>query len=83
LLVHAQMDVSIPLPVPLKQWMPDRILIDNEPASGIYRHNSKVLWLLLAKGTHAIEIKGRVGHLEQLQIAFPLKPHLFFKIFEH
>ena len=75
LLVHTQEDVSIPLPVPIKQWMPDNILIDGEPASGLFRQNSSMLWLSLAGGSHFVEINGRVAHLNQLQISFPLKPH--------
>ncbi|MCK5648124.1 MAG: hypothetical protein KAI22_04525, partial [Gammaproteobacteria bacterium] len=75
LLVHTQEDVSIPLPVPLKQWQPDNILIDGEYASGLFRQNNPVLWLFLARGSHSVEISGRVEHLQQLQISFPLKPH--------
>lgn len=75
LLVHALEDVSIPLPVPLKQWMPSSILLDDKPASGLFRHDSRQLWLFLAKGSHSVEINGRVDYLNQLQISFPLKPH--------
>ena len=75
LLVHALEDVSIPLPVPVKQWMPANILLDGEPASGLFRQNSPQLWLFLAKGSHSVEINGRVDYLSQLQISFPLKPH--------
>lgn len=75
LLVHTQEDVSIPLPVPLKQWMPDTILIDGENASGVFRQKNPVLWLFLSRGSHSVEINGRVEHLNQLQMSFPLKPH--------
>ncbi|MCW8931214.1 MAG: hypothetical protein OQL19_13355 [Gammaproteobacteria bacterium] len=77
--VHAQSDVSIPLPVPLKQWMPNRILIDGESTTSVFRKepqkNNSQLWLFLKKGSHLVEIIGRVEHINQLQISLPLKPH--------
>ncbi len=72
--VHALEDISIPLPVPLKQWTPSAVSIDEQPTSGMFRKDS-MLWLQVSKGSHLIKISGRVDYLNQLQIAFPVKPH--------
>ena len=75
LLVHAQQDVSIPLPIPIKQWLPHSILIDDQAAQGLFRQNTPVLWMFIKKGSHSIEIDGKIDYLDHLQISFPLKPH--------
>ena len=74
--VHALEAVSIPLPVPIKQWMPNQIVVDGDVASASFRNNDpSQLWLFLTKGSHLIEIGGQVEYINQLQISFPLKPH--------
>ncbi|MBE9527439.1 MAG: hypothetical protein IME94_10775 [Proteobacteria bacterium] len=78
LLVHAQEDVSIPLPILINQWNPEHISINDSPVSGIFRksrNKNHQLWLFVPKGSHSIKISGRVNYLSQLQISFPLKPH--------
>lgn len=73
--IHSEEDVLLPLPIPIKQWIPSRIEIDNKQASGLVRHNDSSLWLHSNKGSHTVNIKGKVSHLNQLQFDFPLKPH--------
>jgi len=73
--LHAQEDVLLPLPVPIKQWLPEIISIDGKRATGLIRKDNSTLWLRVNKGLHRLKISGRVDHLNQLQFSFPLKPH--------
>lgn len=73
--VHAQQSVLIPLPLPIKQWSPARIMVNEKTASALIRRNDDTLWLQTEKGTHSVNITGRVDYLNQLQFVFPLKPH--------
>lgn len=71
---HAQEDLLIPLPLPIKQWTPGAIKIDGKPATALFRKEG-TLWLQLNRGSHRIDIDGRVNHLNQLQFSLPLKPY--------
>ncbi|VAW61809.1 hypothetical protein MNBD_GAMMA10-2199 [hydrothermal vent metagenome] len=73
--IHAQRDTLLPLPVPIKQWIPEKISINGETTSGLIRKDDSTLWLHSPEGTHRISITGRVAHLSLLQFSFPLKPH--------
>lgn len=73
--IHAEEDVLLPLPIPVKQWIPGKIRVDDKEATGLIRKNNSVLWLHTVKGSHFVTISGRVTHLNQLQFSFPLKPH--------
>ncbi len=73
--IHAQEDVLVPLPVPIKQWSPSRISVDAKQTAKLYRTNDSTLWLYLSKGAHSVKLNGRVDALNQLQFSFPLKPH--------
>lgn len=73
--IHSDEDVLLPLPIPIKQWIPTKIYIDGKHATGLVRYNDSSLWLHHSKGSHTIKISGQVTHLNQLQFNFPLKPH--------
>lgn len=73
--LHAAENVLLPLPIPIKQWMPGKITVNGKNTSGLVRKNDSTLWLHSVKGTHVVKISGRVDHLNQLQFSFPLKPH--------
>lgn len=73
--VHAQEKTLIPLPVPIKQWMPDSISVDGKTASALIRRDESTLWIQVEQGTHRVILSGRAGFLNQLQFVFPLKPH--------
>ncbi len=73
--IHAQENILLPLPVPIKQWIPGKISIDGKNTSGLIRKDDSTLWLHSTKGTHRVTISGRVEHINQLQFSFPLKPH--------
>lgn len=72
--VHAQENLLIPLPLPIKQWTPEKIKIDGKTVNTLIRID-ETLWLQLNKGSHRININGRVDYLSQLQFSLPLKPH--------
>lgn len=73
--IHAEEDVLLPLPIPVKQWIPSKIDVDGKQTSGLVRHNKNNLWLHSKKGTHTVNVTGTVRHLNQLQFDFPLKPY--------
>lgn len=73
--IHSDEDVLLPLPIPIKQWIPAKIHVDGKEATGLVRYNDSSLWLHHSKGSHTINISGQVTHLNQLQFNFPLKPH--------
>lgn len=73
--IHSEEDVVLPLPIPIQQWIPSTIKVDNKDTVGLIRHNTESLWLFNSKGSHTVSIRGKVDHLNQLQFNFPLKPH--------
>ncbi len=73
--VHAQENIIIPLPIPVKQWMPSEITIDNKKVSGLIRRKNETLWLNIDKGTHEVMVKGDNLFINELSFIFPLKPH--------
>jgi len=73
--VHAQEKTLIPLPIPIKQWMPDNISVNEKPAKGLIRRDESTLWIQVGRGTHQVILSGRAAFLNQLQFVFPLKPH--------
>lgn len=73
--IHSEEDVLLPLPVPIRQWIPSKVTVDGKDTSGLIRHNDSSLWIHNVKGSHTVNIRGTVNHLNQLQFDFPLKPH--------
>jgi len=73
--VHAHTDLLMPLPVPIKQWMPTKITIDGQQTTGLIRKNNSTLWLHNKQGSHLVKISGRVDYLNQLKFDFLLRPH--------
>ena len=74
-IVDSYQDVAIPLPGHAKQWLPQKIYIDNKPAQGLYRNDDEQLWMFVPAGHHKINTKGILPQRYTLQIALPLKPH--------
>lgn len=72
--VHAAADTSVPLPGSLKSWVPEQVLIDNQPAQGLLRDQEGVLWVQLAKGTHAVTLLGTAPPVNSFQIPLPMRP---------
>ena len=73
--VHVQQAVSLPLPAQIEQWLPNRVLVDGEPAQALYRSRDGKLWIALEKGKHTLKMSGVVPLLNKFFIPLPLKPH--------
>jgi hypothetical protein len=72
--VDTQVDTAIPLPSHVKHWLPQQVMVDNAPATGLFRtHNG--LWALIPAGNHTVTLAGRIRKQNTLQLPFPLKPH--------
>jgi len=72
--LHAQEAVSIPLPIPIKQWQPNRIELNEQPQDNVFRQKD-TLWINIPKGSHDLHLIGRVDYLNELSLGFPLQPH--------
>ncbi|HSU40956.1 MAG TPA: hypothetical protein VLJ38_15365, partial [Polyangiaceae bacterium] len=66
---------AVPLPGDAAQWLPERVLVDGNPAQGLLRSDDGQLWLRLEPGVHDVSVEGALPSRESLQIALPLKPH--------
>lgn len=73
--VEVSATTAVPLPGGAAQWLPERVLVDGEPAQGLLRSADGALWLRLSPGAHDVIVDGALPARESLQIALPLKPH--------
>ena len=78
--IHTLAAVAVPLPGTAKQWLPQQVIVDGEPAAGLLRQEDGQLWLNLTPGIHQIQFAGTLPRHQTLQLALPLKPH-FVDIF--
>ena len=74
LLIQASATTAVPLPGGAEQWLPERVIVDGQPAQGLSRSNGQ-LWLRVSAGTHDVSVEGALPNRESVQIALPLKPH--------
>ena len=56
--VDAAAVTAIPLPGAADQWLPERVLLDGEPARALQRSNDGTLWLALSPGKHQVLMEG-------------------------
>ncbi|HYP99620.1 MAG TPA: hypothetical protein VER96_13190 [Polyangiaceae bacterium] len=75
LAIEASATTAVPLPGGAAQWLPERVLLDGNPAQGLLRSDDGALWLRLSPGAHDVIVEGALPARESLQIALPLKPH--------
>ncbi|NIO03523.1 MAG: hypothetical protein GTN74_02615 [Proteobacteria bacterium] len=73
--VHAYADVGVPLPGRLQQWLPHIVLLNGEPAQGLFRGPAGHLWIALSTGRHQILMEGPLPNRDTVQIPLPLKSH--------
>ena len=73
--IEVSATTAVPLPGGAAQWLPERVLVDGEPAQGLLRSEDGQLWIRLAPGVHDVTVEGALPSRESLQIALPLKPH--------
>src|SRR6478735_545001 len=75
LAIEVSATTAVPLPGGAAQWLPERVLVDGNPAQGLLRSEDGALWLRLSPGAHDVIVEGALPAREALQIALPLKPH--------
>ena len=77
--IHSLSDVAVPLPGIAKQWLPQQVLLDGEPAKALLRQQNGQLWLNMTKGIHQVQLIGAVPLRNTVQLPLPLKSH-FVKV---
>jgi hypothetical protein len=73
--IHILTATAIPLPGIAKQWLPQQVLLNGEPAPGILRTYQGQLWLSVTKGIHQVQLIGPLPNRNTVQLPLPLKPH--------
>jgi hypothetical protein len=73
--VGAAADTAVPLPGDVRQWVPERVLVDGKPAPALRRDDAGKLWLQLSAGSHQVLMEGPLPERDTVQIALPLKSH--------
>ncbi|KPA10296.1 conserved hypothetical protein, membrane [Candidatus Magnetomorum sp. HK-1] len=72
--VHAAVDTIVPLPATEAEWMPQQILCDSEPLTGIRKDDQKHVWIFVKKGIHKINLSGISPNRNQFHMPLVLKP---------
>ena len=73
--VHAATDTAVPLPGNTRSWLPEKVLINAQPAEGLFRDKDGVLWLLVPAGLHTVTLQGKVPAGDTFPLFLPLRPH--------
>ncbi len=73
--IHCADRMAVPLPVNRKSWVPEQILLDNAPISGLRLANDGQMWALVPSGVHTVVLTGDAGDAAAIQLPLPLRPH--------
>ncbi|MEN8128613.1 MAG: lysostaphin resistance A-like protein [Pseudomonadota bacterium] len=73
--VYAQDESAIPLPIDVRHWAPQQVLIDGAETQALFRSASGPLWIQVEKGRHLVQFSGVLTGFERLQLPLALKPH--------
>lgn len=73
--IHAAADTAVPLPGNTRSWLPEKVLLDNQPPEGLSRDKDGVLWLLVPAGIHTVSLQGKVPAGDSFPLPLPLRPH--------
>jgi hypothetical protein len=73
--IHAAARTAVPLPGSLGSWVPDQVLLGNEPVQELSRDKDGILWALVPEGIQSVVMIGKTGPGNSIQIPLPLKPH--------
>jgi hypothetical protein len=71
--VHAAVDVAIPMPGKLPAWSPLRVLVDGGDAIASRREDG-YLWVGVPKGIHTLRVEGMLGDVTEWVWSFGLAP---------
>ena len=72
--VDSQIDTAIPLPGNGSHWLPQQVLLDDKPATALFR-SAEQLWILVPAGRHAIRLSGNLPRQNSIQLPLPLHPN--------
>jgi len=73
--IHVLAETAIPLPAGRQSWIPDRIVLNNEPVKSFARDDRGMLWMVVPEGVHQLKLTGMPGPAEEVRISLPLRPH--------
>ena len=73
--IDALQSVAVPLPGHARQWLPQQVLLDGQPATALYRGKSGHLWINLDKGQHQVTLRGALPFRNRFTLPLPLLPH--------
>lgn len=73
--VHMASESGVPLPGGLGLWLPDAVLLDQQPIKGLLKDVAGGLWALIPQGVHRLTLIGKTGARNMIQIPIPLQPH--------
>ena len=68
-------DTAVPLPGSAAQWVPETVLLDGKPASGLRREPDGTLWLAVPAGAHQVQLEGALPPRDTVQVALPLRAY--------
>ena len=68
-------ETAVPLPGSATQWVPETVLLDGKPASGLRRQPDGTLWLAVSAGAHQVLLEGALPPRDTVQIALPLRAY--------
>lgn len=74
LAVDAAADTALPLPGGAPHWLPERVLLDGQPAASLARGEDGALWLALDAGRHEVVMEGRLPDADAVPLPLPLRP---------
>jgi len=77
--IHSLSNVAVPLPGVAKQWLPQQVLLNGEPAQALLRQQNGQFWLNVTKGVHQVQLIGALPQRNTVQLPLPLKSH-FVKV---
>jgi len=75
--VHAACDTAVPMPAALNSWLPQRVMLDNQPAKGLLKSGpgkNPGLWALIPQGIHDVVLQGTHTGIDTVHIPLSLKP---------
>ena len=73
--IHCADRMAVPLPINRKSWVPQQILLDNAPISGLRIADDGQMWALVPSGVHTVVLSGDAGETAAIQMPLPLRPH--------
>jgi hypothetical protein len=73
--IDAAVATAVPLPGGLKHWVPETVLLDGAPASGLAHSPDGRLWVPVEAGLHQVLLEGSLPSRDTVQVPLPLKPH--------